>query len=195
MTILNHPSEETLISHAGGTLPRALHLVVAMHVENCVACREEAALWEKVGGEFLADLGSAAISPDLLARTLERLAAPAPEKSAPPQIHREYWLGSGIRYAPMLRNKADGTRLYRLRVRAGTPLPAHGHDGRELTYVVSGEIVDGNTRYIAGDIAEAGASHEHAPRAGDAAECVCIVASEGPPRLPGLIGSLIRAVI
>jgi putative transcriptional regulator len=195
MTVLHHPNEATLIAYTGGTLPRALHFVVGMHVDSCGACRSEIAMWEKIGGALLERNGPVEISPDLLEQTLARLDEPAEAPREIPHASREYWLGPGIRYAPMLRDRKDGTRLYQLRVKPGTRLPAHSHDGRELTYVVSGEILDGDHRYGAGDIVEADVSHEHEPRAGEQGECVCVIASEGPPQFPGLFGAVIRAII
>lgn len=195
MSILHHPSEETLMSYAGGTLPRTLHFVAGLHGKSCEVCQSEIALWEKVGGAFLERTPPVAIAPDLLERTLARLEEPAAAPRETPRASREYWLGPGIRYAPMARDRSDGTRLYQLRVKPGTRLPAHGHDGREFTYVVAGEIVEGDVRYGAGDLVEADIAHEHEPHAGERHECICVVASEGAPRLPGIVGAVIRAII
>ena len=39
MTIHHHPSDETLLRHAAGTLSAGLALVVAVHIEGCAVCR------------------------------------------------------------------------------------------------------------------------------------------------------------
>lgn len=194
MTARHHPSEKTLLSYAGGTLPKALHLVVSMHLEQCTVCQTEISFWEKIGGALLEDVPASEISPDILDKTLARLSEP----SIKPKVRRtrkEYWLGPGIRYSPFFYDKTDGTRLYQLRIRPGTKLPAHGHDGLELSHVVASEIADGESSYSSGDFLEADYSQEHEPYISGEQECLCVIGSKGPPRVPGVIGLIMRAVI
>ncbi|MEY4880279.1 MAG: hypothetical protein RJB62_1748 [Pseudomonadota bacterium] len=191
MIIQHHPSEETLLGYAGGALPGPLASVVAMHFEVCLACRAELSLWEKVGGAFLEAMAPAEMTSNALERIFARLGEPVREPAE--KKSRERWIGPGIWYTPLVHDKDQGTRLYRLRARAGTKLPTHGHDGRELTYVLTGEIADGDRRYGPGDFLEADATHEHEPRVSGDTECVCVIGSEGPPRIPGIAGLLLRA--
>jgi putative transcriptional regulator len=192
MTIRHHPGQDMLLAYAAGRLAEALHRVVGLHLETCTACRAEIAVLEEVGGVMLSELPPTAMSPDALNRVLARLDGPVPAAPAG-KARGERWLGPGVRYLPLNRDTSNGTYLYRLRVRAGTRLPSHGHHGLELTHVITGEIVDATNRYGPGDFLALDVRHEHEPRAGGSEECICIIGSEGPPRLTGLAALLLRA--
>jgi len=190
--IRHHPGQDLLLAYAAGRLSEALRQVVVLHLETCTACRAEIAVLEDAGGVLLSELPPTPMGADALNRVLARIDIPV--SAAPARKTRgERWLGPGIRYLPLGRDTTNGTYLYRLRVRAGTRLPSHGHHGLELTHVITGEIVDGTNRYGPGDFLALDVSHEHEPRAGGSEECICIIGSEGPPRLKGLAALLLRA--
>lgn len=51
-----HPSNETLLSHASGTLGAAHRFVVATHAIHCADCRAKIGAIEQVGGFLLDEL-------------------------------------------------------------------------------------------------------------------------------------------
>jgi len=53
MTINHHPSDETLMRMAAGSLSAGPALVVSVHLEGCAACRDRVCLFEAVGGTML----------------------------------------------------------------------------------------------------------------------------------------------
>ena len=64
--------------------------------------------------------------------------------------------------------------------------------GAEFTCVLSGGFSDETGSYGPGDFAEADPTLTHTPRADPDGECVCLIASEGPMRMRGLIGRLLQ---
>ena len=81
-------------------------------------------------------------------------------------------------------------RLYKLA--PGAKLPEHGHGGSELTLVLDGIVVDETGRCHIGDLQELDDAIEHQPMADQELGCICLVASEGAPRLKGLRGLMLR---
>ena len=51
--INHHPSDETLLRQASGTLEAGPRIVVAVHIGGCRACAERIAQFEAAGGLFL----------------------------------------------------------------------------------------------------------------------------------------------
>jgi putative transcriptional regulator len=197
--IYHHPSEDSILAYANGSLKRVLALVVGAHLESCALCRESLALAEEMGGAFLDDLPPADLSESALDQVLERAGTPfaGPVATAPrpfsrrlAQIGKRHWLAPGIWVHPILREGAE--RAYFLGAAAGKMLPRHGHQGAEMTQVLEGAFFDSGTRYGAGDFLEAGQDVEHSLLVGPHMPCVCLVASEGVPR--GLSGLLMRLI-
>ncbi|MDP2699456.1 ChrR family anti-sigma-E factor [Thalassospira sp.] len=53
MNIKHHPTDQTLMAYASGTLSQAMELIVATHMTLCPHCREKAASFEACGGAIL----------------------------------------------------------------------------------------------------------------------------------------------
>ena len=120
------------------------------------------------------------------------IAIPLPANLRYQRIGARRWLAPGIWIRPVLKDNAEGTRLYLLGAAPGKALPRHGHSGVEMTQVLTGEFHDGGTRYGAGDFLEADDDIEHSLMVGANEECICVIASQGVPRgLPGLLMRLI----
>jgi putative transcriptional regulator len=92
-----------------------------------------------------------------------------------------------LRLSPGIRGDL---RLYKLA--PGARLPEHGHGGCELTLVLDGAVIDKTGRYRIGDLQELDDEIEHQPVADQELGCICLVASEGAPRLKGLRGLMLR---
>ena len=85
----------------------------------------------------------------------------------------------------------DGQHVSLIRVRAGQKLPAHTHEGQELTLVLQGSFHDKIGNFRAGDIAIADDTVDHQPIAGEEEDCICFSVVDNPVRLTGPIGRLI----
>jgi putative transcriptional regulator len=51
--LMHHPSEDTLLAYAAGTLDEAASILVATHLALCPDCRDVVAVAEAVGGELM----------------------------------------------------------------------------------------------------------------------------------------------
>jgi predicted ChrR family anti-sigma factor len=73
MTITRHPTDETLLRYAAGTLPEGPALVVAVHLALCGICQRQIRTCETLGGALIESLPPATLSADALAATLAKL--------------------------------------------------------------------------------------------------------------------------
>jgi len=209
MTIAYHPSEELLMQFASGAVKAPFDIPLRAHIDACVLCRKEAAVWEGVGGALLETVTPVAMTDGALESvlgTLERerdrpRRKTAPRASAlPAALQRfrpgiEFPIGPGI-YKRNLWKAPRGTgRAFLLRAKPGLALPHHGHSGVEVTYVVSGGYSDELGHYTPGDFFTADDSVSHQPRVDDDGECTLLIATDGLPQAPGWIGMLMRLLM
>ena len=216
MTIRHHPSEETLLRQAAGTLSAGPALVVAVHLEGCESCRRRLLDLEALGGALLEALPPQPMGQDALARALERLDSVAPPRSAtkPPAVLRHRRLGldlpaalqpcdvgrwrwgiPGFRWSRVTIPGVPDARVVLLKGKAGLRLPLHGHGGTEYLQVLSGALSDERSRYLPGDLDEAGPDVDHRPAVDPEGECVCLAALEGDTLPRGALGRLLWPVI
>ena len=216
MSIHHHPDDELLMSYAAGNLPEAWSLLVATHAALCPQCRSGVGAAECVGGALLDSEAQAPVSNSALAATLERIdvlsdRAPAPgavvETGNPvfPQPLRGYaggdidtlrWrpLGRNARHIPLVKGP-DGISARLLKISAGKPVPVHGHNGLELTMVLSGSFVDGDQRFARGDVETADETLEHRPEAEPGADCICLAVTDAPLRFRGVVARLVQPLV
>jgi putative transcriptional regulator len=215
MTINHHPSDESLLRYAAGTLSAGPALVVRVHLETCGRCRTRVIDFESVGGQVLEDVMPAHLTVDALARTLERLDAPTISPRREPiatprrddlgialpasllrcEIGPWRWLGPGFKWSKITIPGSPEAKVMFLRGRAGLRLPAHGHAGLEFMQVLSGSLSDERGRYGPGDLDEADDSVNHQPVVDPQSECVCLAALDGGMRLNGLFGRLLQPLV
>ena len=79
-----------------------------------------------------------------------------------------------------------------LRFQSGLMVPSHGHNGRELTLVLTGSLCDRDTVLHRGDIAETDERTEHQPYAGPGEDCVCLAVTDAPLRFKGIFARLLQ---
>jgi len=160
---------------------------------------------------------------DVLARVLARL--DEPERPAPvpaaaraiaaeaggpllPEPLRSYVGGDlgGISWTPVMRGLderpldldrrgADAAKVRMLRIHPATAMPQHTHRGREMTLVLAGGFRDATGHYLRGDLALTDASVNHTPVADEDGACVCLVLTEAPVRLTGVLGRLFNPFV
>ncbi|WP_424137951.1 ChrR family anti-sigma-E factor [Roseomonas chloroacetimidivorans] len=218
-TARRHPSAATLASYAAGHLGQAAGIAVAAHLLHCEQCLATASMPEEAVGPTIPELPLSPLAPDALQRTMDRLhAAPTPPPdmvsagalAGPTQgaaitldrlglpVPKLRWAAPGVRVALLLQERwgsNDCETLFFLRVAPGVALPSHGHQGSELTCVLEGAFADGTEQYNAGDMAEAEDDVSHRPVAEGLSDCVCLIATRGRLRFPGLIGRLAGAYL
>jgi putative transcriptional regulator len=213
MSAKHHPSDATLFAYGGGSLSEGHALAVAAHLALCPSCREKVEEIEAVGGALLDDITPSPIAENSLAHVMSRLgeretkpavqriaATPQLGSLAVPEPLRSYvtasggWktLAPGIRHMELLPRSNDGENTFLLRVAPGTSLARHGHNGSELTIVLSGSYSDELGRFGPGDFAETDDSINHQPLADSNVECVCLIAVRGLLRFNGLAGRVFQ---
>lgn len=209
-----HLSSEHLMDYAAGSLPEPVAVLVATHLALCPACRKHAEAFDDIGGALLESLESKPVKPSLRDAVLSKLDMPEPgqETTVPtvdpaildlrvPEPLRGYLDGGLDDIAWKSRGPLDEVRILRehsgitsrmLRIRAGTAMPQHTHEGSELTLVLAGSFTDGEDRFMRGDVAIADASIDHRPAADPGEDCYCFAVNDAPLRLTGSVSRLLN---
>jgi putative transcriptional regulator len=217
MTVVHHPSDETLAAFASGTLDAGRAVVVATHVSLCRHCRTVMRTFEHVGGVLLDAAAPSAMSAGARESVLAQLSRaalpqdPRPATRAPslqreagedlPAVLRHYGLGRWRRVGGGLWTRpvhvsADGdVRVFLLKGGPGTRLLQHRHTGTEWTCVLHGAYRDERRRYGPGDFDEVDETVEHYQVVEAGGPCVAVVAMQGDIKLQGLLGWLLRPFI
>jgi len=213
MTPTHHPGDDLLIAYAAGSQEEPVALVVATHLALCPRCRGEVARLEELGGALLEEQPVEALGEDSVDRVLARLDEPAPEapqrpaeapcEAAPlvPRPLRDYLDGTldqldwttfrGLQKVELLPGR-PGFRTRLMRIKSGTAMPTHSHDGNELTLVLAGGFSDEHGHFVRGDVAEADPSVDHRPVADPGEDCLCLAVTDAPLRLTGTFGRLLN---
>lgn len=79
----------------------------------------------------------------------------------------------------------DGCHVTLFWIRAGRKIPAHTHEGTELSLVLDGAFTDRTGRYGRGDISLADDTIDHRPIADKDRPCIGFAVTDGPLRLTG----------
>lgn len=151
---------------------------------------------EEAGGRLIDGLAPASLAPDALHRVFERLDAPGLTGLEPPRSDRRLgdvtlphaldhvalasrrFLTPGLWAARIQLDQADGWRTFLLRASAGTTIPMHKHEGRELITVLTGAFHDGRS-FRAGDFGENVAGSGHRLKVSADGPCACLFTVQG----------------
>jgi putative transcriptional regulator len=211
--INHHPSDETLLRHATGSLEAGPRIVVAVHIGGCRACAERIAEFEATGGSLLDAIEPQAMSGDALDRLMARIEVGGERHERHPMPARAdigiplpkaldgcgvgpwRWIGPGVRWSRVVVPQDAGANVMLLKVAAGRRMPEHTHSGYEYTQVIKGWLSDARGRYGPGDLDEADDEVQHQPVVDENGECICIAALEGQMRLRGFLGRLIQPLL
>lgn len=211
MTIVHHPSDETLAAFISGNLCEANTLVVATHLAHCQECRDAVRGFAEAAGGVLEHAGAAEISAEARSAVFDRLdAEPAEAAPEPPAIApldrpmaplsiyeggKWQWVGPGV-YRQFIDVPSEtGTRVFLLKAAPGTRLPDHRHVGTEWTCVLKGAFRHDHGRFGAGDFDEADGSVDHNPFVEEGEECICLVALNGHVEMTGWLGRMIQPLV
>lgn len=202
----HHPQDDLLLSYAAGSLSESWSLAVASHLSLCSECRKTLEIAETVGGVLLEDIPNQQLTSTTLESVFARIDQPyievASEKSQAhlkprvggksifPTVLQRYigdsienvpWksIGAGIRQH-LIETPDDDGSLRLLRIKAGKAVPNHGHQGRELTLVLSGSYHDGFSTYGAGDMQDVDEEIVHKPIVDEGPDCICLVITDAP---------------
>lgn len=211
MSIVHHPSDETLGAFANGSLDAGRRVVVAAHVEMCASCQRMVRALEHIGGMQLVQSRGTPLSPDALDKALARLdAAPAATEAprrmdsdlpvrlaafAPHTLGPWRWIGPGVYHRATSVPDQGGSRVFLLKAAAGTRLPHHTHTGTELTVILQGAFVHDGGRFGVGDVDDAEGAVVHRPVIEAGEDCICLVAMRGELRMLGLMGRLLQPLV
>ena len=215
--IHHHPEDDLLLALAAGRLARGPALLVSVHLESCPACRARLHTFQAVGGAMLESAEPELLAPESLAKTLERIDAPAQPASAPApaawptpslpngaawprslagtDIAPWRWMAPGMHFSRVRLPHDRDASLYLLKIAPGKSLARHTHTQLELTQVLCGAFEDGRATFAAGDFDEADPQVHHRPVVAPGGVCVCLAYVEGrlqfDGRITGLIGRMI----
>lgn len=214
MTIHHHPSEPLVLAYAAGTLDPGEHIAIATHLAGCRECRQFAQAMESAGGALLADMAEADMAFGALDRIAARLDEPVAQPAAPAPLNESlkefaglpdfvrrlpaapwHWVAPGLHLRRLKPPAASPTRVFLLRARAGMRMLPHGHDGIELTCVLSGSFSHDGNRYGPGDFDCGEADNDHTIAIGEESECICLVGMRGKLQLRGLAGRILQPLI
>jgi putative transcriptional regulator len=188
----HHLPDELLLAYATGGLEEAESLLVATHGSLCPLCARRVAEHERLSGALLAAQPQAALSDDLLSRTLAQLDRLAPVKeSAPPRdrvlpapLARITGPFEQIRWKRSLPNvltlelplSLGGVPVRLRRFDPGSGIPQHTHSAPEYDLVLSGGVTDNATgkHYVRGDVSANDASDAHSLTIDAGEECVAL---------------------
>lgn len=214
MTLKHHLDDATLVRYASGDLDEAFSVIVASHLAMCETCRNAVRAAEAIGGDLLekqdqADLGAGAF--ERLMQTLDdkqesiavkKAEQPVADAEIPAPLSRLIGVRlDAIVWAPIAPGIAkhdvalssDGkSSLFMLKIAPGKSVPEHGHNGHEMTLVLSGAYRDEMGRFERGDISDLDEHVEHQPRVEPGEPCICLVAIQSPTRFKGLLGRLMQ---
>lgn len=221
MSINFHPDESTLMAYAAGTLDEAFAIVVSCHLETCSSCRSALKMLELVGGSQLENVPVEQVDEGSFGRILEKISASEiitdrgdeikPAKSAReidpqdkmPTALRSYVEGGindvkwkrvspGVWQSRITLSNGAKSSLRLLRIAPGKDVPEHGHNGQEMTLILSGAYRDEIGYFGPGDVADLDVDIEHQPHVVSDEDCICLAATEAPTRFKGLASRLLQ---
>lgn len=217
--IQHHPDDDLLLALAAGRLASGPALLASVHLESCPGCRARLHTLQALGGAMLEAQEPQLLEPDALARTLERIAQPEPERPArapAPQvwpapalpdgtpwpqslrgceITRWRWMAPGMHFARVHLPHDRDASLYLLQIAPGKSLARHTHTGLELTQVLCGAFDDGRAVFAAGDFDEADGEVHHQPVVSPGGVCVCLAYVGGRLKFDGRLAAAIGGMI
>ena len=204
-----HPDSRFLTDFAAGDLSLSLAICVSAHLEFCSRCRQRVAQIEVLGAHLLSALQPEASEEGGFERLMARIDEQEPDVAQPSQdaplandkaVHAQPWpralgawaderqeqlqwvaLGRGLRVAP-LPSTVDTRETALYDIRAGACMPAHDHDGEEVSVLLKGSYSDADGKYTRGDFIVRNRGETHQPTVTQDCDCLCLVSLERPVR-------------
>ena len=213
MTTINyHPADDVLLKYVSGHYDTAYNIVLASHVSQCLKCQNSIALHQEIGGQALQSQKPV----EMKVSALDLLDNAPVIKEEPTPVVEDYSKQFGVKtpnilaqylgkamdalkwqsLSPSLKQhviKSDGNAVARLLWMApGKSVPPHGHQGEEMTLILSGGYYDGDEAYTAGDLHLADHKTPHVPVAMEDKPCLVLTATDEPLIFSGIIPKLLQ---
>lgn len=205
-------SEQVLTDFALGKLSPAKHMMVRCQREMSLEVTSQLAFQEQIAAAFIDDMPDQNLSDDFLQKVLTTL----PDADDETQILKPDDLPPSLRnilgktlqdmewkdlvpnvaiHDIMGSRKYDTERLYLMRVGAGMKMPEHSHTGEEWTLILSGSYHIDDEQFTPGDLHIVDDDRTHQPAIDDGEECVCLVMTQGPLKMKGLLPKIVQPII
>ena len=206
MKIEHHPDASTLMSYAAGSLPEALSVVVAAHLDVCPTCAAEVTELERIGASLFERIEAVPMldtAPDPCSQVSaeERIQFADPHtdegvltRILGRQLDDVHWkrLGFGIWHYPIQLSPGSPGDLRLIKVAPGQVMPEHGHGGSELTLILEGAYSDEFGSYRKGDVSDLGDDVDHRPISDPSEGCICLIASEQKARFKDVVSRIFQ---
>jgi putative transcriptional regulator len=169
-----------------------------------------------IGGAVLLDIDPVPTGADAFEQLMERIEVKGAERpllSRPaandnpilPRVLQTYlegdaesiqWnsIGMGVETSPISLGNTS-KRAFMLKVPEGRAVPEHTHEGIELVLVLAGSYQDEIGNFGRGDLAISDSSVRHKPVADRGADCICLVVTDAPVRLTGMLGKILNLFV
>lgn len=202
---MSHPTKEQLADYARGAMPEGMSLLVAAHLTYCPACRKEVERFELIGSSLMGDSSSkdelSMPSLDAAMAMIDSAASDTPVEDDPgtplPMPVRQAagqklddldwkFRMPGLHEAVL--DGYEGEQVSLMRIRPGTGVWHHTHDGQEATLILQGEMEDQGQVFRRGDVALADHNDDHHPKVIGDEICYCLVVLAGNLRFTGPVG-------
>lgn len=200
-----------LARYVAGSLPKPVAVLVASHIELSPENRAFVEALEAGAGHWLETGETAPLSSRKA--MLKSIFASSGSKPAPepansrdimPRVLRDF-VGHSVDTIPW-KTKLPGFREYEMGdidgchvsmmwIRSGRKIPAHTHEGMELTLVLDGAFSDTNGRFGRGDISIADDTVDHRPFAEKGGPCIAFAVTDAPLRMTGPLHQRIADII
>jgi putative transcriptional regulator len=193
--------DNLLARYVAGALPSPVEMAVGAHLALKDDNRAFVQGLESLAGEAVDNMAGAPVAdrsarleaifssdaaPLEAAIARERGAIPAALSAlVPHEIHTIPWRTKMPGYKECALGVIEGCEVNLLWIRAGRKMPAHTHEGSEITLVLDGAFSDSRGRYGRGDIALADEDVDHSPIAENDRPCICLAITDAPLRLTG----------
>lgn len=205
MTLMtaNFESIDTLLTgYVGGTLPLPLQVLVDAHLDISDKNKAFVQGLESVAGDALTELPPVDLSDrdsKLSAIFGSELDDQRPimvpkSQSAMPSLLRDFvgydiddipWRTVMPGFKEFELADVDGFHVSMFWIKPGRTVPAHTHEGSEISLIVQGAFVDERGRFGPGDISIADDTVDHRPTAEKDCPCIGFAVTDAPVRLTG----------
>lgn len=204
--------DSLLARYVAGTLPTPARVLVEAHLELKPENRIRVRNLEAMAGQALNEIEPVALSdPEGMLAAVLASASPAPIKikpSVPATVFPKPlydFVGFDAADVPW-RTRMPGLKEYDLGdidgchvnlfwIKPGRTVPAHTHEGSELSLVLDGDFTDARGYYARGDISVADDSVDHRPCAGLDRPCIGLAVMDAPLKLTGSFRQMIGDII
>jgi len=204
--------DSLLARYVAGTLPTPARVLVEAHLELKPKSRIKVRNLEAMAGLELIDIDPVALS-DRDAMLAAVVGSGAPQEAASVSHHEARvfpkalydFVGFDAADVPW-RTRLPGFKEYDLGdiegchvnlfwIKPGRTVPAHTHEGSELSLVLDGAFSDVRGHYGRGDISVADEAVDHRPMADKGQPCIGFAVMDAPLKLTGSFRQLIGDII